>query len=219
MRTVAKLFSLTLVFVAAACSRDEARRESALTSDLQRDLQLATSTVALPQATSSSNFALETAPSSDPEPQVTLRRGAGRRAIRSREQTVAASPETMAAESIDQTLAVAATEARATESDAPVSEGVPLPRPTAIPVSLPNDGQGAVIVQGDGRGDGRGPGIGTIIGVVIRGGGVGEDHCEIHDRRRGRRGRPVYTGNPGGIAGGRTQPQPMIGRGTFPVSY
>ena len=216
MRTVAKLVSLGLVVIAVGCSRDEGRRESALTSDLQRDLQLATSTVALAQPTHASNFALETAPSSDPEPQITLRRGPGRRAIRSREHTVAASPESMAAESIDQTLAVAETEARATESDAPVSEGVPLPRPTAIPVSLPTEGQGTVIVQGDGRGEGRGPGIGTIIGVVIRGGGVGEDHCEIHDGRRRDRRRPVYTGNPGGIAGGRT---PMIGRGTFPVSY
>ena len=79
---------------------------------------------------------------------------------------------------------------------------------------------------GDDRGGRRGGGIGTIIGVVLRGGGVDGDHCERHDRRRGR-GVPPVLGGPIiggiGIGGGRVTINdripsrgPRIGQSTFP---
>lgn len=67
------------------------------------------------------------------------------------------------------------------------------PRPAALPVDMPSpastgtrDGRG---IGGSDRGD-RGGEIGGIIGVVIRGGGVGDDHCVPH-RRGGRRPFPI----------------------------
>jgi biotin carboxyl carrier protein len=70
------------------------------------------------------------------------------------------------------------------------------PRPSALPVDVPSapasggfgrDGQGGAGGIGVGRGDGVG--IGDVIGVVIRGGGVGPDHCP--PRRRGRPRFPI----------------------------
>jgi hypothetical protein len=215
VRIVATLLTLSAIAASAACSGGDERREASLSSELQRDLQLATTTVALPQAQTTNDFALETAPLSAPAPAKTIRRAPGRKAVRSHEQTVAAAPEQSQAESIEQTAAVTQSPAAAeTPAEAPpTSVGVALPRPTAIPVNLPAD-EGRGVFIGDDAGRGNGGGMGGSIGVVIRGGGVGDDHCELHDRRR--RGRPVYRPMPGGIAGGR---RPMIGQGTFPVNY
>lgn len=68
------------------------------------------------------------------------------------------------------------------------------PRPAALPVDYPSEGGGrgsSVGVYGDGSGRGGGIGIGDVIGVVIRGGGVGPDHCPP---RRGRGRRPGIGG-------------------------
>ena len=56
----------------------------------------------------------------------------------------------------------------------------PSPRPQPMPVVYPGGNQGGTDDQ---RGDGGGDGEGGSIGVVIRGGGVGRDKCELHDRR------------------------------------
>jgi hypothetical protein len=210
----AKLLALSLVVTAAACSRGQKDGDTALASDLQRDLQLATTSVALPAAPARNDFALETAPTSAPAPATTLRRSSGPRAVRSPQRQVAAAPEPTPAESEEQVAQVTETPSATEAAAEPSSEGVALPRPTAIPIDLPASGGSGpqVVVQDDGNGRGGMGGIGGIFGVVIRGGGVDGDNCEIHDRRR-TRGRPVYRPNPGGIAGGRT---PMIGRGTFP---
>lgn len=64
------------------------------------------------------------------------------------------------------------------------------PRPSALPVDMPStQGVGDRDGQVFGRGGDRGADIGGIIGVVIRGGGVGPDHCP--PRRRGGR-RPPF---------------------------
>lgn len=91
----------------------------------------------------------------------------------------------------------------------------PIPEPSVIapnndPIGAPAGG--GRMDEGRGRGQGGvigiGSGIGGVIGVIIRGGGAGEDHCEIHDRRNGRgRGRlpiplPGGMGGMGGIGGG-----------------
>ena len=61
----------------------------------------------------------------------------------------------------------------------------PSPRPQPMPVIYPGGNQAGTDDQ---RGDGGGDGVGGAIGVVIRGGGVGRDKCELHDRRR-----PVFV--------------------------
>ena len=60
----------------------------------------------------------------------------------------------------------------------------PSPRPHPMPVIYPGGSQSGADEQQAGGGEG----IGGAIGVVIRGGGVGRDKCELHDRRR-----PVFV--------------------------
>jgi hypothetical protein len=69
------------------------------------------------------------------------------------------------------------------------------PRPAALPVDVPSSG--AIGDRDDrriggpsDRGD-RGGNIGGIIGVVIRGGGVGDDHCVPRRRGGGRSPFPI----------------------------
>jgi hypothetical protein len=219
VRTLTTILSVAAVaLVAAACSHDDAKRAG--DNDLQRDLQLATTSVDLARPATSNLDSLETAPPSAPEPSVSIRRAPrGNRAVRSPKPTVASAPEPKPAESVEETQQVAQAPARAEESERPPSsDGVALPRPAAIPVSLPGGGGPLAIPAEGGRGSGsNGGGIGGgIFGVVIRGGGVGDDdHCE--NDQRGGRGRPVYRPGPGGI--GASRRGGMIGRGTFPVNY
>lgn len=84
----------------------------------------------------------------------------------------------------------------------------PIPEPSVTapnndPIGTPSGGR---MDEGRGRGQGGvigiGGGIGGVIGVIIRGGAAGEDHCEIHDRRRGRGRMPIpLPGGMGGIGG------------------
>lgn len=74
----------------------------------------------------------------------------------------------------------------AAEGEAVAVDSRPSPRPQPLPVVYPGGTQAGTDDQrGDGGGHGDGGGIG---GVVIRGGGVGRDKCELHDRRR-----PVFV--------------------------
>ncbi|MEP7382152.1 MAG: hypothetical protein ABI910_10730 [Gemmatimonadota bacterium] len=88
------------------------------------------------------------------------------------------------------------------EPDATVS-AVPsvAPRPAALPVDVPSTGSigerdGRGISRPGERGGDRGGDIGGIIGVVIRGGGVGDDHCVPHGRGGRRGGRFPFPINP-----------------------
>ena len=78
--------------------------------------------------------------------------------------------------------------------------------PNSEPIGAPSGGR-SPMDEGRGRGQGGvigiGTGIGGVIGVIIRGGAAGEDHCEIHDRRRGRGRMPLpLPGGMGGVMGG-----------------
>ncbi|MGI9075989.1 MAG: hypothetical protein ACR2G6_01500 [Gemmatimonadaceae bacterium] len=68
------------------------------------------------------------------------------------------------------------------EGEAVSVDSRPSPRPQPMPVVYPGGNQAGTDE------DGSGDGIGGAIGVVIRGGGVGRDKCELHDRRR-----PVFV--------------------------
>jgi hypothetical protein len=85
-------------------------------------------------------------------------------------------------------VAQVTSEAPQAPQPSPDAPSVPMvaPRPASLPVDIPQDagrGRGSI---GTGAGDyGTGIGIGDVIGVVIRGGGVGPDHCPPRRRPRG----------------------------------
>ena len=221
---------MAVVFTLAGCGAD--RDPSAMTADLERDLQLAT-VAKLPRTAVVS--ALEGGPTGAPSGAMTGRRDAVPTARRSvRPTPSAAITETVSNESVDETPAPATV---ATERVEPTPASSPEPGvqappdlsteavTTSGPTARGDDdagrdrGRGGGNGNGGGNGDGgggrRGGGWGGIIGVVIRGGGAGDDHCEEHDRRRngGRIGTRV--GGNGGIIG--TVIGEVIDRGRAPV--
>jgi len=123
------------------------------------------------------------------------RRVAARRAnVEQPEQTQSPAPEPQHEVQVAEVPAEVQ-QAPAPEPDVPRVPTV-APRPSALPVDVPaapasggygRDGHGGSGGIGTGRGDGVG--IGDVIGVVIRGGGVGPDHCP--PRRRGRPRFPI----------------------------
>ena len=188
MRTASILRALLVpgaALLIAACGRADAR-ETTVTDDLQRDLDLAqASTLELaPAGTPSLTVSpLERTP--DRAPSTASRVSTGRRprpapvpvAVPDAEPEVAVAPEP--------------TVETETPTDAPSIDLVE----ASLPPVVASTGR---VGEGD-RGAGGGI-IGAIGGVVIRGGGVGmgDDDCEIHPRRG--RGIP-----PGGVLG------PVIG--------
>lgn len=180
----------------AACS--DARATGA-DADLQRDLQLASSTMnlAVPAVDSSLLSGLETTPKADQAPATTLRRASGSRAIQSRTPTVRATPDADVA-AVDESLETEVMDVAAAPEviDEPVAIA-PRPEPIVIPAG------------GGDYGTGSNGGIFGRGGVVIRGGGVDGDNCELHDRRRrGNRGPVFYPSVP--VA---TNPAPRSGTG------
>jgi hypothetical protein len=178
MRSSIKLSLASLAFAAAASACGDAKATEAQ-SELARDLELASSTVALaaPKVDSSLLGNLETKPQGAPEAALVVKKGPGPRAIRSRTPTVRATPE----------AEVAAAEEVAEEVE--VMDIAPAPEESSEPVAIAPRPQ-PVIVQTGGAGDygtGSGGVYGGGTGVIIRGGGVDGDNCELH--RRGGRGR------------------------------
>ena len=172
--------------VVVGVSNSKAKQAVAADGDLQRDLQLASTTsielapVGRPVATIS---AIESPPSATPERSVRPKRSrTGSRVVRSRTPTVTAAAEPEVAESTDYGESAVTTELAAApaeaNAEAPADGGVALPRPTAIPVAYPTGGGDAGTYD---------PGPGT----VIRGGGIDPDHCQIHGGR-GRAGPPIF---------------------------
>ena len=193
MRTAVKftLAAFAIVAVAggiAACA-DAKATETGKDADLTRDLELASAaTLALAgRGIDSANLALlETKPQSAPEEAPVVKRGSGKKAVRSAVPTVRAQPDDVAAAELAEGEALA--ESPAVDESEPVAV-VPVPAP--IPVATAPAGDygsgGGIFGPGDGRiGGGGGP------GVVIRGGGVDGDNCELHRRPRGNRG-PIYV--------------------------
>lgn len=185
MRSSIKLSLASLAFAAAASACGDAKATEAQ-SELARDLELASSTVALaaPRVDSALLGNMETKPQGAPEAAPVVKKGPGPRAVRSRTPTVLATPETEVAA------------ADVIEEEVEVMDMAPAPEESPEPVAIAPRPQ-PVIVQTGGAGDygtgsggvyGGGGGVfGGGTGVVIRGGGVDGDNCELH-RRGGRRG-------------------------------
>lgn len=221
MTAPARLSALALLAIVAACAGGDGAAP-AVDADLQRDLQLAsTSSIALAPTTANLTQ-LETAPpAAEIEAPTPKRAPEGPRRVRSEQPTEAAEPVTEVAAGTDAGSAEVAPRPVALESEpaeeAATDVAVALPRPVPANIPVATTGTGNV---GDGNvGTGRGTGGGGwgVWGVVMRGGGVGGvDDCEIHDRRNRGGGtiyrRPPSSSGGGGVATGRW---PMGGdRGT-----
>ncbi len=189
------ILSIALPLAAALGACGRADRTTSSTVDLQRDLKLAsTTTMEVPSTpVNPANFNdLETRPLSAPRPSRRLRKEPGPRAVASKAPTLPAAPapEVSEMQHAPQAPTVAV-------SPVPLSAGDPvatLSRPAAA------SGAAGVMGNGDLGRTGSGGGMGPFTGVVIRGGGVGDDHCEPH----GRGG--VYLPMPGGFGGSRFPP-------------
>jgi hypothetical protein len=190
-----KLFITASALVIAACSS----KSDTMSDELKKDLDVASSNDGLALASSGGQSqqvvsAIEQAP---PAPK---KIAASQRAVRHRQAEsgtpapveVAAGTPTTETEPQSEEIAPVAT-----NNDAPVA-----PRPTPQNTQMPGG-------NGEGRGGSgvgsSGIGIGIeIMGVVLRGGGVGEDHCEPPGRAT-RRPPPIAINSR----------IPVI-RGTFP---
>lgn len=197
--------ALPLAATIGACGR--ADRTTTSTVDLQRDLKLASTTAMDVPSTpiNPANFNdLETRPLSAPRSSKRLRKDPGPKAVASRsaELRAAPAPEVSELQHAPQVPAVAV---------------VPVPLPASDPVATvlrPSAASGAAGAAGSGdfgRTGGGFGGMGPFTGVVIRGGGVGDDHCEPHGRGRG----GIYLPMPGGFGGSRF---PIV-RPTVPNSH
>ncbi|HEX6060264.1 MAG TPA: hypothetical protein VFZ11_14740 [Gemmatimonadaceae bacterium] len=195
MRALALLTTLPLALL-AACGADDAA--PSVSDDLRADLRLASSgSMELASAVRGDSMvvsAIERTPARAASPAATPRRSATPR-VRVPRPVPEATPEPA-----PDPAPAAATEEPEVIAEAPAPSDLPAAtRP--VPVSFPSGGgEGAEGARG-GDGPGMGEVVGTVIGVVIRGGGVGDDHCIPRTRRgRGRPG-PVLTGIPGRTGG------------------
>lgn len=190
-----------MAVVVGACGRNGETANRAMSDDLKRDLQLASSSgLNLASQQAAKSFPLTEIPiSSSPAPAKTLRKSNGPKAIKSKRPTVKATPEP---------TRVANAEVPETpvpqKAPSPTTESAPDPSPPAVPRPSPvpaDPGTGGV---GHGRdGGGQNPGsdngigavVGTIFGVILRGGVVDGDHCDPRSDGRGRRRGPSSINN------------------------
>ena len=199
--------------VLAACGKNGATSNRAMSDDLKRDLQLASSTnLDLASQQASKGYALtEISQSSAPSPSLALRKGAGPKAVKSKHPTVKASPEnSVVANAAEPTVEVMAKAPSPTTEPTPDPAAPAVPRPSPMP-TIPTGGEGAHGRDGGGpnagSGDGGGSILGGIFGAILRGGVVDGDHCDPRTDRRGRR-PPARVMPPYGTPG-------TFGRGTI----
>lgn len=220
MRTVLRssMFAVAMsAVVVAACGRNGTPAKRAMSDDLKRDLQLASSSgLDLASQQAASSFPLTEIPTSPaPSPSKALKKAtSGPKAVRSKHPTVKARPEPSVVANAEEP------ETEVTQkAPSPTTEQVPdpsapaVPRPSPTPTN-PNGGEGAHghdgggpnpgAGNGGGRSPGTGDGIGSIIGgifgAILRGGVVDGDHCDPRSDGRGRRGR--FPQNPGTVIRG-----------------
>ena len=169
--------------VLAACGRNSAPTDRAMSDDLKRDLQLATTSgLDLASQQRAKAFALTEIPqSSSPSPAPTLKKASGPKAVRSKHPTVKASPEpSVVAKAEDPQTEVMQRDPSPTTEPTPDPTAPAVPRPSPTPTD-PNGGEGAHGHGGGGRNRGASDGgsvLGGIFGVILRGAIGDEDHCD-----------------------------------------
>lgn len=180
--------------VLAGCGKNGSTSNRAMSADLKRDLQLAsTSGLDLASQQASKSFPLTEIPqSAAPSRSSTLRRGAGPKALKSKHPTVKATPEaSVVANAEEPQVEIMKSAPSPTTEPVPDPTAPAVPRPSPVPTD-PNGGMGAHGQNGGGpspgAGDGGGSILGGIFGAIIRGGVVDGDHCDprTDGRRRGR---------------------------------
>ena len=219
MRTIANLTLLCLTLGTLACREGEDQVPvNALNDELRRDLELAQSQ-GLELASPARDHrqahvvsAIELA-----RPGVPVRSAVRQKAVLPRPAPAPAPAASPVSEPAPEPVVVAAATREPEVISHPAPEPLPVPEPAPVPVRHPSDDEastadtndgdvdaGDVGADGEGSEEDDGSVIGDLIGVVIRGGAVGDDHCEIHDRGRGG-GRtdgipyPGTIGMPGGV--------------------
>lgn len=199
MRTRLVRLLVPLAIASMACGRN-ASDTARMSDDLKQDLQAASSSkFELAGADNAKSMAyvseLEQSNGAAPVQRAPIpKRVASRSAsIAQPEDKSSPTPEPQAEVQVAQTPSEV-TPAPAPEAEVPRVPSV-APRPSALPVDVPGGNVGGSGGYGsgrvEGRGAGRGEGIGDVIGIVIRGGGIGVDHCPPR-----RRGRPRFPINP-----------------------
>jgi len=180
--------------VLAACGRNSPPTDRAMSADLKRDLQLATTSgLDLASQQRAKAFPLTEIPqSSSPSPVPALKKASGPKAVRSKHPTVKASPEaSVVANAEDPQTEVMQKEPSPTTEPMPDPAAPAVPRPSPTPTD-PSGGEGAHGHGGGGSNRGvsdAGSVLGGIFGVILRGAIGDEDHCD--PRRDGTvRGRP-----------------------------
>jgi hypothetical protein len=182
--------------VVAACGKNSAPTNRAMSDDLKRDLQLATSSgLDLASQQSAKSFPLTEIPqSSSPSPTPAFKKGAGPKAVRSKHPTVKASPEpTVVANAEEPQTEVIQKDPSPTTEPTPDPTVPAVPRPSPTPTN-PNGGEGAHGHGGSGSNPGASDGgsvLGGIFGVILRGAIGDGDHCDPRsDGRHGGRRLP-----------------------------
>jgi hypothetical protein len=198
------------VAIAVARSGSGAKTNDKFSADLQ---SAQAAGLDLAQSQGAKRYALtEIAPDSKPQPSKTIKPNNGPKAIRSKTPSVKASPEPVAAQTVEEIP-----QTTVTENAAPVPSDIPVP---AVPRPVPqtSESDGPILAGGTARGrsgDGGGIGLGGIFGAIIRGGTVDGDNCDPRPSSGGRqpnRTQPIFGQNPNspsGMGSGRVgYPQP-----------
>ena len=166
----------------SACSGGS---NTAVNADLMKDLELASSddgiTLGNAAVTSSQQFVSSIESTTPPARKVAKSAPVKRHRAAPKSPPRAAPTKAPADVSEPAPTQVASMPSESIQMDVPVS-----PRPQPVAVSYPS-GESSVGSSGSGGGSATGAVIGTIFGAVIRGGAVGDDHCD--PRRTNRRGR------------------------------
>ena len=191
-----------VVFLSACGSGSD----NAVSADLLKDLELASSNDGITlgnEVVGSSQVVLSSIESNSPPARQVAKSAPVKRYKAARKAPPQVAKTEAPADVIESEPMTVANMPVVTLPDAPIT-----PRPQPIQVSYPS-GPSSVGSDGSvGNGSATGAVLGTIFGVVLRGGGVGDDHC-VPNRRTGRtRGTVIAVNNriplPGRVGIGRS---------------
>jgi len=221
-----KVSVLPIAALAVACGRGKSPEQTALTADLKRDLEAASSS-GVELASTARGYQPTRFVSSieSPRSSAPVRRRNVRRPVATQtaavESDVAKAPDPAPENKVAVAEVEQSTEAPAPAIDTPTNVAV-TPRPTPVGSAPASTDVGSGGIGGGSRGGGLGgigEAIGTVIGVVvIRGGAGGIDHCDPRTDRRPTNG-PVALPDPRvptRAGGGIIANNPFPRRPTFP---
>ena len=209
MRSLIRLTLASVAVTAVACGRGKTTTAS-MSDDLKRELQLATS-----QTQNLRVSPDELTPQSHQELALKPKKAPGPKVIHTEHPTVMASHTPTEVAEIPteipqvQAMATAPTES---ETSAPSAPATARPAQVAMP-TYPGPGASTGTASGgEGTGSVIGAVLGGIFGAVIRGGAVGDDHCDPRtDGRRGGGGIYGPRGPGTGVYAPRPSNTPIVG--------